>query len=395
MTSPTGITRQAVTWLLATNLFLTGLSAAAITPYRAVVAIQGLGLSNGEFAAIMMVNALATAAMSVVLGSLSDRISDRRRLVLLSAVMGGLAYGLIYLVQRQWAYVAAFCLILPLGGALMSQSLAFSRAYYDRNAPDQAVFMTSLLRTMFSAAWVVVPPVAGWIASRYTVLDVFAFAAFGHAGCALIFGYMFTRPEALIPPNPAARSGVAFWRLLGPWQLTGIAGILMLRTALQLHMTVLPLAMTTDFRGTYANVGFTAAVAAALEVPCMILWGYAAARWRKDAILVGTGTLFAAYLLAVSFATTPLAVLWLQIPNAVATAAVISLTITYMQDTIKGRVGLSTSLLDVVNVASTLLAAALFGLVASRSSYVSGFVAAAVASLAGVGLLWVSLRRTP
>ena len=358
-----------MTYLLAANLFLTGLVAAAVGPYRAVVAIEGLGFSNTGFAAIMMVNALATVTMSVVLGNLSDRIHDRRRLVMLSAVMGGLAYAMIFLLRSQLSFVVAFCLILPLGGALMSQSLAFSRAYYDRNAPDRAEFMTSVLRTMFSAAWVVVPPLAGLIAAKASVLDVFALAALGHLGCVLIFAYMFTRPEALLPPAPRPAAGEAFWRVLSAPQLVGIGGILMLRTAVQLHLTVLPLAMLTDFGGGFGDVGLTAAVAAALEVPFMILWGYAAVRLSRDWILIGNAALFAAYLLAVSRVTTPEAVLWLQLPHAIAAAALISLTITYMQDTIRGRIGLSTSLLDVVSVTSTLLAAGIFGLVASEVSY--------------------------
>jgi len=385
--------RQGVTWALAANLFLTGLAAASVMPYRAVVATQELGFGNGGFAVIMMINALATAGMSVVLGNLSDKMADRRRLVLLSAVMGGLAYALVFAVQRQWAFIAAFCVMLPMGGALMSQSLAFSRVYYDRNAPDQAVLMTSVLRTMFSAAWVVVPPVAALIASRFGVLDVFGFAALGHLGCTLIFLYMLTRSDALIAPAKQAAGG-SIWRLLTPWQGVGIAGVLLLRVSLQLHLMVLPLAMLKDFGGTYADVGLNTAVAAALEVPCMIAWGYAATRLPKETILIGNGLLFAAYMTAVSLATAPATVLWLQLPNAVAVAALISLTITYMQDTIKGRVGLSTSLLDVVNVSATLTAAGLFGLVVSTDSYVAGFVAGAVASTLGAVLLGVGRRFT-
>jgi MFS family permease len=291
---------------LAANLFLTGLVTAAVGPYRAVVAIHGLGFSTAGYATIMMINAPATATMSVVPGNLSDRLHDRRRLVMLSAVMGGLAHALIFAQRSQTAVAAAFCLILPLGWVLMSQSLAFSRAYYDRNAPDRAVFMTSVLRTMFSAASVVVPPVAGYIAASGSVLNVFALAALGHLGCALIFGVLFTRPEALLQPAPRQPSGVPFWRILPGAQLVGIAGILMLRTAIQLHLTVLPLAMLTDFHGTYGDVGLTAAVAAGLEVPFMILWGYVAARWRMDAVLIGNGALFAAHALAVSRAGAPL-----------------------------------------------------------------------------------------
>lgn len=141
-----------VTGLLATSLFLSGLSSSVITPYRAVVAVEALNLSNDTYAAIITFNAVATALASLVMGHLSDRIGDRRRLVIFSAMMDGLAYGLIWLIPGKTSYLLAFCGILPFGGALFSQSFAFSRAYYDRNAPERVVIMTSILRTMFSAA---------------------------------------------------------------------------------------------------------------------------------------------------------------------------------------------------------------------------------------------------
>ena len=376
-----------VTGLLATSLFLAGLSAAAITPYRAVVAVEALGLSNGTYAAIISFNSLATALASVVMGHLSDRLADRRYLVLLSAVMGGLAYGLIFLLPGQMTYLLAFCVILPFGGALFSQSFAFARAYYDRNQPHRAVMMTSVLRTMFSAAWVVVPPVAGWIAARYSVFDVFAFAALGHLGCTVVFAVMLTRPDAELRPAPRPAKTGAFWRVLPKNRLVGIGGILALRTAIILHLTVLPLAMLNNFHGTYGNVGLTAAVAAALEVPFMLGWGMLSARVAKERILILNGVIYALYMFAMIFAKTPQQVLWLQIPNAVATAALVSLTISYMQDSIKGQVGLSTSLIDVVTVAATFLTAGAFRLTVSDHSYLGGFAAAGTASLIGVGLL--------
>lgn len=380
-----------VTWLLAATLFLAGVTGASTLPYRAVVAIEGLGFSTTAFAWVMMVNAGVTAVMSLAMGNLSDRMRDRRHMVLFAAGMGAVAYGLVYLVQAQWAYLVAFCLILPLGGTLMSQSLAFSRAYYDRNDPTRAAYMTSLLRTMFSVAWVVVPPLAGWIAGQFTVVDVFLLAALSHLGCTAIFLYMLRRPEALLPPTAPQEGGPRFWQLLGARQWVGVLGILGIRTAIHLHATVLPLAMITDFRGSYTDLGWTSGLAAALEVPFMLMWGWLALRMSKDTILIGTSALFAAYLAAISLADAPATVLWLQLPNAVATAALVSLTITWMQELIRGRVGLSTSMLDVVNIAASLLSAGLFGLVASKASYVAGFQAAAAMAL--VGALGLALSR--
>lgn len=381
-----------VTGLLAASLFLSGLSSSAITPYRGVVAIEALGMSNGAYAAIITFNAVATALASLVMGHLSDRIGDRRLLVIFSAVMGGLAYGLIWLMPGQTSYLMAFCVILPFGGALFSQSFAFSRAYYDRNAPDRVVQMTSILRTMFSAAWVVVPPVAGWIAARFSVFDVFAFAALGHLGCTLIFGLMLTRSDARLAPAPRRPKGRAFWRVLPKPKLIGIGGILALRMAITLHLTLPPLAMLNDFHGTYTDVGFTAAVAAALEVPFMLGWGFLAARWKKESILILNGVIYAGYMAALLFARTPGEVLWLQIPNAIATAALLSLTISYVQESIKGQVGLSTSLMDVITVAATLGTALVFRGTSTDHSFIAGFAIGALAALIGSALVALANR---
>ncbi|NBZ90129.1 MFS transporter, partial [Stagnihabitans tardus] len=310
-----------VTGLLAASLFLAGLSAAAITPYRAVVAVETLGLSNTAWAVMLGFNAVATALASVVLGHLSDRIRDRRLLVILAAMMGVLAYGAIFALPGRLTYILSFCLVLPFGGTLFSQSFAFSRAWYDRNAPERAMMMTSVLRTVFSAAWVLVPPVAAWIASRFGVFQVFAFAALGHLGCTLAFGLLLTRPDALLPPAPRVAGGS--FRRIGRQTWVRIAGILGLRTALLLNMTLLPLFLLNDAGGSYADIGHTASAAALLEIPFMLAWGWLAGRWGKERVLVLNGALYAAYLVAMVFARTPAQVLWLQIPNAVATAALV------------------------------------------------------------------------
>ena len=65
------------------------------------------------------------------------------------------------------------------------------------------------------------------------------------------------------------------------------------------------------------------------------------------------------------------------------TAALLSLTISYLQESIRGQVGLSTSLIDVVTVAATLLTALAFRGVSSDHSYVAGFAVAGAASLIG------------
>ena len=62
------------------------------------------------------------------------------------------------------------------------------------------------------------------------------------------------------------------------------------------------------------------------------------------------------------FAQSVFHVLLLQGFAAIAIAALLSITISYMQEAIKGRVGLSTSLMDVTRVLSVMAGAAIFAL---------------------------------
>ena len=392
-----------VTAILSTCLFLIGLSAAAIAPYRAIAAIDTLGMSNALYALIITLSSVGTAVASLVMGYFSDRVRDRRFLVIATALLGGVAYGLIYLIPTQLTYIVSFCAILPFGGALFSQTFSFSRVYYNLRNSARAEFTMSALRTLFSVSWVVVPPLAGWIASTYTVFDLFAVAALAHLGCTLMFGLLLANPDARVGPA-AKQSGTdtdtgtnvgaapAGWHIPGS-RLIGIGGVTLVRVALALHLTTLPLALINDFGGTLRDVGIAASLAAGLEVPCMLAWGWAAGRMPKETILIINALIYALYLLLIFFARSVQDVLWLQSLNAVATAALLSITISYMQESVKGRVGLSTSLMDVTMVVSAFTASAVFAALSSEENYTTVFVAASVVSFAGAGFL--TLSRAP
>ena len=386
--------RLPVTAILGSSLFLIGMSAAAIAPYRAIVAIDNLSMSNALYALVMTLGSLGTALASLVLGYFSDRVPDRRLLIVFCSILGALAYGLIYFVPTQLSYILAFCLILPFGGALFSQTFSFSRAFYNRQNAERAEFMMSALRTLFAVSWVVVPPLAGWIASSYSVFDVFAAAAIANLGCTLMFGLLLTTPAAKVSPGATTSGGGTSGLALLPIpRRFGIGGVTLMRVAMALHATVLPLVLVREFGGTLRDVGLNASLAAGLEVPCMLAWGWAAGRMRKETILTINALLYALYLLLVFFAGSVTDVLWLQGLNAIATAALLSITISYMQEAIAGQVGLSTSLMDVATVIATFVAAALFAALSSTFSYAAIFVAASLVSLAGAGFFLLS--RTP
>jgi MFS family permease len=156
-------------------------------------------------------------------------------------------------------------------------------------------------------------------------------------------------------------------------------------------MIVLPLVILKDLGGTLTQVGFNAAFAAAVEVPFMIGWGYLALRIRKETILAISCAIFAVYLGLVSIASSFLQVLLFQVIAAIAIAALLSISISYLQEAIKGRVGLSTSLVDVTSVVSALVASGAFAL-NPLNVYGPLMAVAAVVSLAGAFVMIFAVR---
>jgi MFS transporter, SET family, sugar efflux transporter len=387
MTDTTGTTpRLPVTAFIAASLFFTGVTYAATLPYAGIVAIDALHISNIDYAWILVAGSLVSALAAVSLGHISDKVRDRRLIIIATALLGALGNGLIYAVRDPLAYIVAFCVIMPFGGALFSQTFSFARVHYDTHQPDRATFMVTMLRTVFVVAWVVIPPIAGWIAAATSVFEVFALAMAAYLVCAAIF-FVLPRREPYAPDlsQPAAQPA----RSIETSMLIGIGGVVLVNVAVRLNGTAAPLAIVANFGGTLPDVGFYAALAAFLEVPCMIAWGYAARRFRKHTLIVVGTLIFGLYLILLTQARTVSDVLWLQGFNAVSTAALMSIPISYMQDAIKGRVGLSTSLLDVTYVISGLLSAALFAITTTEGDYVGAFGAGAALCVAGAAILFL------
>ena len=379
-----------VTPMVSASLFFTGITWASTLPYAAILAVDVLKIDNATYALLMTISSLVGAAASVMLGYLSDKVRDRRLIVIACACLGGLGFGLIYLLRSPLAYVIAYCVVMPFGFALFSQTFSYARTYYNLRAPQRAEFMNSVLRSIFTIAWVIVPPVAGWLAATYTPFDLYGVSAAAYLGCALIFGLMLADGSTQIGINSKASDGsappAAASRIELP-MLIGIAGVFLIKTAIGVHVTTAPLAITNDLGGTLADVGIYAALAAFLEIPCMLAWGLAAQRVPKWAIIVVAALLYGVYMLLLSRAGSVIELFWLQGLNAIATSALLSITISYMQDAIRGRVGLSTSLLDVVGVGSNMSAAGIFAIVTIGGAYLPIFLVSGSLSIAGALIL--------
>src|SRR5690606_17895443 len=116
----------------------------------------------------------------------SDRIGDRRVLVLATALLGAVGFGVMYWLRSLFAFAVVYCAILPFGNTAFSQTFAYARVYYDQREPQVAEFRITTLRSLCAASWGMVPPLAGWIAAVYQVFDVYLLASLAYLVCGAI-----------------------------------------------------------------------------------------------------------------------------------------------------------------------------------------------------------------
>src|SRR5690606_18841752 len=223
--------RMPVTALLGTNMFFSGVTYAATTPYASLVGVDTLGLSPGWFAAIMAVGSVLATIVSVALGYISDKLPDRRQLVVMTALAGMVAHGLIYVWPSQASFAIAMGLIMPVAGACYSQCFGYVRVYYAKHSPARADFMVTALRTVFTVAWIVVPPLAGWIAAESDIFNVYLASALSYAVIAAIYVLLMRDRETRIEASAPRRLAGEDWRAsfaLRPGILAGLLGLIVM-----------------------------------------------------------------------------------------------------------------------------------------------------------------------
>src|SRR5690606_29216036 len=170
---------------------------------------------------------------------------------------------------------------------------------------------------------------------------------------------------------------------LQPGILAGLIGLIVMTGGSRHFTLTIPLSIVSDMAGGLADVGPYAGITPATEVPALFLLAYLGNRLFKETLLAAAGVVMAVFIGIASQLHTVSELFWLLALNGLGTAALMTISLSYVQEAIKDRVGLSTSLLDVVAIAANLLGAMAFGILAADGNYRFALVIAAIISVAG------------
>jgi len=351
-----------------------------------------------------VIRGVASIVVSQGTGRLSDRLGDRRAMLGLSGA-AGVAAGLCFALVRDYTIlVTAGVVLLSIGMVPFSQLFAYANEYAIARGRAVTAF-TTVMRSVFSASWVVGPPLGLFIAARFGFGPLYLATA-GLSLVTAVIGRWGLRhvpapPRAAAQPpsaaarpttgQPGRRAGGRRWGLpqlaipLPLWLL--LAAILAMGMVNQMYAIDIPIYVTSDLRLPAELVGWMAGLTAAVEVPVMIIAGRVADRLGKGRVVLAAMVVATAVFCLLPLATSATTLLGLMVLNGAWQAVALSIPMIMVQEEGRGGAGAALSLYNSAFTVAILLAGAVTGVTASAVGYGGVlWVCAGLTALAGVAL---------
>lgn len=384
-------------------VLMLGLALSFAAPFMSLFAVRELGMTPLQLGLYLTVNALSAVIVSTRLGRWTDRRahsgapgSGRRWVVLLTLGAGVLAYLVLSRVESVLGAMAAGALLLSFSSAAFPQLFSYARSMFAAAPGELPERATTLLRSVFSFAWVIGPGVGAAVLGRWSYPGVFVVAAacFALAALTLLRVRGEQAPEGGPDPAPAQapaedRAGAApvSLRLV-------VTAFVLYGMAMTMGMSMFPLFITEVLRGSEGQVGFLVGLCALLEIPVM-LWFVLSRRLPRVEWLIKSGlALFVLHFALIYLAQGQGLLIVTQAVRAVVLAILAGLGMTYFQHLLPGRFGVATTLYSNTTVIGGMLAGIAAGSWAQLFGYRSVFLLCALLSLLSWGLMAWATRRS-
>jgi SET family sugar efflux transporter-like MFS transporter len=339
--------RAGGTALVPAAALLWGLQFSFLNPALALLLTSVYGAGPAQVGWCLAVYNAAGFAAAVVLPAVADRTGDDVRPMLGCAL---LTVALATALSAVTSLPAAVVALVVLGGpAGIGSTLLFAHLRRSGARPG-AVVRT---RALVSVAWVAGPPVATGLVGAFGPRSLLVAVGAVATGTVVTTTAMLRRraadrfagagPEPPEPPpddDPAGRRTLPVSRAT---VLLALVVFVVLQSANNATVSVMALLVTRSLHADVAWSGVALGVAAALEVPALLLLGRLTGRVRPTA-LIGTGCAAGALGYgAAAAAPSPAVLLLAQIPGAWCFAVVAGVGLTLFQQ-IVARPGLASGL---------------------------------------------------
>lgn len=358
--------------------FMMGVAGALQAPTLSLFLSREVGAQPFWIGLFYTVNAIAGIGVSLWLAKRSDSQGDRRKLIIFCCLMA-IGNALLFAFNRHYlTLITCGVLLASLANTAMPQLFALAREYADNSAREVVMF-SSVMRAQLSLAWVIGPPLAFMLALNYGFTVMFSIAAGIFTLSLVLIAFMLPSVARVELPSENALS------MQGGWQDSNVRMLFVASTLMwtcnTMYIIDMPLWISSELGLPNKLAGFLMGTAAGLEIPAMILAGYYVKRYGKRrmmVIAVAAGVLFYTGLILFH---SRLALMTLQLFNAVFIGIVAGIGMLWFQDLMPGRAGAATTLFTNSISTGVILAGVIQGAIAQSWGHFAVYWVIAVISV--------------
>lgn len=358
--------------------FMMGVAGALQAPTLSLYLSREVGAQPFWIGLFYTVNAIAGIGVSLWLAKRSDSQGDRRKLIIFCCLMA-IVNALLFAFNRHYlTLITCGVLLASLANTAMPQLFALAREYADNSAREVVMF-SSVMRAQLSLAWVIGPPLAFMLALNYGFTVMFSIAAGIFTLSLVLIAFMLPSVARVELPSENALS------MQGGWQDSNVRMLFVASTLMwtcnTMYIIDMPLWISSELGLPDKLAGFLMGTAAGLEIPAMILAGYYVKRYGKRrmmVIAVAAGVLFYTGLILFH---SRLALMTLQLFNAVFIGIVAGIGMLWFQDLMPGRAGAATTLFTNSISTGVILAGVIQGAIAQSWGHFAVYWVIAVISV--------------
>ncbi|EHX2785501.1 sugar efflux transporter SetA [Escherichia coli] len=363
--------------------FMMGVAGALQAPTLSLFLSREVGAQPFWIGLFYTVNAIAGIGVSLWLAKRSDSLGDRRKLIIFCCLMA-IGNALLFAFNRHYlTLITCGVLLASLANTAMPQLFALAREYADNSAREVVMF-SSVMRAQLSLAWVIGPPLAFMLALNYGFTVMFSIAAGIFTLSLVLIAFMLPSVARVELPSENALS------MQGGWQDSNVRMLFVASTLMwtcnTMYIIDMPLWISSELGLPDKLAGFLMGTAAGLEIPAMILAGYYVKRYGKRrmmVIAVAAGVLFYTGLI---FFHSRMALMTLQLFNAVFIGIVAGIGMLWFQDLMPGRAGAATTLFTNSISTGVILAGVIQGAIAQSWGHFAVYWVIAVISVVALFL---------
>ncbi|WP_285004279.1 sugar efflux transporter SetA [Escherichia coli] len=363
--------------------FMMGVAGALQAPTLSLFLSREVGAQPFWIGLFYTVNAIAGIGVSLWLAKRSDSQGDRRKLIIFCCLMA-IGNALLFAFNRHYlTLITCGVLLASLANTAMPQLFALAREYADNSAREVVMF-SSVMRAQLSLAWVIGPPLAFMLALNYGFTVMFSIAAGIFTLSLVLIAFMLPSVARVELPSENALS------MQGGWQDSNVRMLFVASTLMwtcnTMYIIDMPLWIRSELGLPDKLAGFLMGTAVGLEIPAMILAGYYVKRYGKRrmmVIAVAAGVLFYTGLI---FFHSRMALMTLQLFNAVFIGIVAGIGMLWFQDLMPGRAGAATTLFTNSISTGVILAGVIQGAIAQSWGHFAVYWVIAVISVVALFL---------